>query len=350
MPQDPATPVSPEFPRGGGRPTAVFALRPSLVPDIFPADVVARLRRVVDCDPGSVLTGLASTADRDLLSRADILLTGWDCPVLDATALRYATRLRAVVHAAGSVKHHTTPELFAAGVVVSSAAGVNARPVAEYTMAAIVLASKRVFAHAAAARAGDPPPGYVPGERVGLTGSTVGVVGASRIGRLVVRMLSGYDVRCLVYDPYAGADDVRALGAEPVDLDTLCRISDVVTVHAPATPETYRMIDGPRLASMRDGTVLVNTARGALVDTEALAEHCATGRLDAVLDVTDPEPLPAGHPLLAMPNVLVTPHLAGAKGRELRRFGEFAVSEVERLLAGKPLAGRVDPGQLGRMA
>lgn len=328
----------------------MFALRPSLINDIFPPDLLTRLDRVVDCDTGSVLTATASPADRELLCRADILLTGWDCPVLDATALRHAPRLRAVVHAAGTVKNHTTPELFAAGIVVSSAAEANAQPVAEYTVAAAVLASKRAFAHAAATRAGEPPPGYVPGERVGLSGSTVGVVGASRTGRLVLRMLSGYDVRCLVHDPYLSAEDADALGAEPVDLDTLCRVSDVVTVHAPATPETYHMIDARRLASMRDGAVLVNTGRGTLVDTEALVERCATGRLDAVLDVTDPEPLPTDHPLLGMPNVLVTPHVAGAKGRELRRLGEFVVSEVERLVAGEPLAGLVRPDHLHRMA
>lgn len=88
-----------------------------------------------------------------------------------------------------------------------------------------------------------------------------------------------------------------------------------------------------------DGATLINTARGSLVDTEALAGHCATGHLDAVLDVTDPEPLPPDHPLLRLPNVLVTPHLAGSQGHELRRLGEFAVAEVARFTRGDPLHG-----------
>lgn len=333
-----------------GRPVAVFALHPHLISEIFPAEVLDRLQRSVTCDPTAALTEVATPTGRRLLRQADILLSGWGCPLLDADAVRLAPRLRAAIHAAGSVKGHVTPELFAAGVMVSSAAGVNARPVAEFTVASIVLAARRTFVHAAAYRAGRPAQGYLPGDRSGLCGSTIGVIGASRTGRLVLELLADYDVHCLVHDPYVQPAELRALGAEPADLDTLCRQSDVVTVHAPELPETRQLIDAGRLAQMRDGAVLINTARGSLVDTEALTEHCAAGRLDAVLDVTDPEPLPADHRLLTLPNVLVTPHLAGSRGRELRRFGEFVTAEVERLLAGRPLLGLVEPGDLPRLA
>ncbi len=91
---------------------------------------------------------------------------------------------------------------------------------------------------------------------------------------------------------------------------------------------------------------MINTARGSLIDTDALVGECASGRISAVLDVTDPEPLPAGHPLFGLPNVFITPHLAGAQGRELRRLGEFAVAELERLRAGHPLRGQVLPEHL----
>jgi phosphoglycerate dehydrogenase-like enzyme len=95
---------------------------------------------------------------------------------------------------------------------------------------------------------------------------------------------------------------------------------------------------------------VVNTACGSLVDTDALTKHCATGRIAAVLDVTDPEPLPPDHPLLHLPNVLVTPHLAGSQGNELRRLGEFAVAEVARLVNGEPLHGIVHASELSRIA
>jgi phosphoglycerate dehydrogenase-like enzyme len=332
----------------GERPVAVLAMRADLVGQIFPDPVLAQLSDLVDCDVATIFTD--ADAPPPDLTAAQILLTGWDSPRLTAAVLAAAPHLRLVVHAAGSVKQLTTPQLFAAGVTVSSAVAVNALPVAEFTVASIVLATRRVFRYAADYRAGVSRHGYPIGEDTGLYGLTVGVVGASQIGRLVLRMLADHGVQLLVYDPFLKPDRAAELGATAVDLDTLCRRSDVVTVHAPELPETYRMIDDRRLGLLRDGAVLVNTARGALVDTEALAAHCATGRLDAVLDVTDPEPLPVGHPLLGLPNVLVTPHLAGTRGRELRRFGEFVVSEVQRWLAGEPLLGRVDPAALSRSA
>ncbi|MFD0663304.1 NAD(P)-dependent oxidoreductase [Thermocatellispora tengchongensis] len=133
------------------------------------------------------------------------------------------------------------------------------------------------------------------------------MVGASRIGRHVLRRLRRFDVEVLLYDPYVNAAEAARLGAEPVGLDDLCRRSHLVTVHAPALPETRHMLDARRLDLLPENAVVVNTARGSLIDTQALTRACATGRISAILDVTDPEPLPPGHPLLAMPNVLVTP-------------------------------------------
>ncbi|MGY5006686.1 NAD(P)-dependent oxidoreductase [Streptomyces sp. 900105755] len=140
------------------------------------------------------------------------------------------------------------------------------------------------------------------------------------------------------------------LGAERVGLAELCRRSAVVSVHAPLLPETTGLLDAGMLALIPDGGVLVNTARGAIVDTAALTRECASGRLEADLDVTDPEPLPPGHPLLSLPNLLVTPHIAGAQGSEVRRLGRYAVAEVERWAAGEPLLGEVTREGLHRLA
>jgi phosphoglycerate dehydrogenase-like enzyme len=210
-------------------------------------------------------------------------------------------------------------------------------PVAEYTVAALILGAKQAFTKGPRS-ALDP--------NIGLTGSTVGVVGASRIGRLVLTWLERFTVTPLLYDPYITPGHARELGAEQVDLDTLCRRSNLLTIHAPALPETRHLIDGRRLGLLPDGAVVINTARGSLVDTEALVRECSTGRLSAILDVTDPEPLPPDHPLLGLPNVFVTPHLAGAQGRELRRLGEFATAEIGRLVRAEPLRGAVEAHHL----
>ncbi|MEU9996149.1 hydroxyacid dehydrogenase [Streptomyces sp. NPDC050848] len=311
-------------------------------------EVMARLRTladVVELDAGD----LTAPHARPLLADSEILLSGWGCPVIDEQVLSAAPRLRAVVHAAGSVKHHLSPAVWRRGLTVSSAAGANAVPVADYTMSMIQLAAKRVFREARAyGTSGAVWPALDPS--FGLRGRTVGVVGASRIGRLVLARLGTLPVRLLVADPYLDPAEARALGAELRDLDDLLGASDIVTLHAPLLPETTELLGAPRLALLRDGAVLINTARGALVDTEALVPHCVSGRIDAVLDVTEPEPLPAGHPLIGLPNVLLTPHVAGAMGTEVERLGAFAVDEIERLVHDLPLLGEVTAEDLSRIA
>lgn len=324
---------------------AVFALSPWARDGAFPPDVMRRLTALVELDPALTLTAFDHPAARAALRHAEILISGWGCPRVDAAVLDAAPNLRACVHAAGTVKNHLDPVVFQRGLAVSSAASANAVPVAEYTVAMLILGAKQAFARAAR-YARDPAVAAAASADSGLFGCTVGVIGASRIGRLVLQRLRAFDVTPLLHDPYVSAREARQLGADLVDLDTLCRRGDLVTVHAPALPETRHLLDARRLALLRDGAVVINTARGSLLDTAALARECAGGRISAVLDVTDPEPLPAGHPLLSMPNVFVTPHIAGAQGRELRRLGEFATAEVSRLVRGEPLQGAVDAAQL----
>lgn len=314
----------------------------------LPDGVRARLAAVCDV-PDLVVDDFGRPEARKALARADVLISGWGCPVVDAGVLADAPRLRAVMHAAGSVKQVLAPAVWERGITVSSAAPANAAPVAAYTVAAIHLSAKRVFRAAGEYRAGRPQDLTV-SPTTGLLDRTVGVIGASKIGRLVLGRLAGAGVRLLVHDPYLGASEAEALGAELVSLAALLTASDIVSLHAPLLPGTRHLIDARALGLLRDGAVLINTARGGLVDTEALAEHCAAGRIDAVLDVTDPEPLPPGHVLLTLPNVLVTPHVAGAMGTEVRLLGAFAVAEVERFAAGDALVGEVRAEDLPRIA
>jgi phosphoglycerate dehydrogenase-like enzyme len=236
------------------------------------------------------------------------------------------------------------------GISVSSAATANAQPVAEYTLAMILLAGKRVFDAVDAFRQGRSLGSWSPAQPFGNNGLAVGIVGASRTGRQVLDLLRPFDLEVLLHDPWVGADEARALGARAVTLDDLLGSSDVVSLHAPALPETYRMIGAAELDRMRDAATLINTGRGMLVDTEALTRHVLAGRLRAILDVTDPEPLPADHPLYEAPGALLTPHVAGSLGNELRRLGASAVAEVERLAKGLDLAHPVRADHLDRTA
>ncbi|WP_053850197.1 hydroxyacid dehydrogenase [Streptomyces sp. NRRL B-24085] len=332
------------------RPQALFAMTSENVPLVFPPEVLARLREWVDIDPAVVAEDLTDPALADVLARTEILVTGWGCPRLDAAALDAAPKLRAVLHAAGSVKGFATPEVWQRGIVVSSAAEANAVPVAEYTLAVILLAGKDVFVRRERMRAERSAPawGVVPG--IGSHGRRVGVIGASRIGRKVIELLRPFDLAVTLTDPYLDDAGAAELGVPLAGLDDLLRTSEIVTVHAPETPETRHLIGRRELALMPDGAVLVNTARGSLVDTDALVDELRAGRLSAVLDVTDPEPLPADSPLHDLPNAFVTPHLAGSQGNELARLGLAVAEEAERVVSGAGLAWPVDYARLERTA
>lgn len=323
------------------RPVTVAAMGADVAERLITGEVRERLHRVADVQ--GVVDDFAGVD----LSRTEVLFTSWSCPPVTAEVLARAPELRAVVHAAGSVKHHVTDACWERGIAVSSAAAANAQPVAEFTLAAILFANKRVVDIARAyraARANDDWDARYPG--FGNYRRTVGVVGASRIGRRVIELLRPFDVEVLVSDPYLDDD----LGVRRVGLDELVAASDVVTLHAPDLPETRHLMDAGRLAAMRDGATLINTARAALVDQEALTRELAVGRLFAVLDHTEPEFLPPGSPLYDLPNVLVTPHIAGSLGGELVRMADLALDELSRYARGLPFEHPVERGSLSRSA
>jgi phosphoglycerate dehydrogenase-like enzyme len=330
------------------RPTAVLAMGLDVAPAVFPPGLRERLRRCVDLTDEPLTGSLTGTEAGAVLADTQLLITGWGCPPLAADVLALAPRLQAIVHSAGSVKSLVTEAVWERGLLVSSAADANAGPVVDYTVAVITLASKRALS--TAARYGESWPAF--SEREGADGRTVGIIGASRIGRGVLARLSASDsdYRLLLADPYVTRREAASLGAELVPLDELCGRSSVVSIHAPQLPETLHLMDAAMLALVPDGATVVNTARGSLLDTDALTRECASGRLDAFLDVTDPEPLPSGHPLLTLPNVLTTPHLAGAQGSEVRRLGVYAVEEAERFARGEPLRGGLGRADLTRLA
>ena len=290
------------------------------------------------------VVGLAS-ADDDALAAARVLVTGWGTPALDAALLDRLPRLELVAHAAGSVWGMVTPEVWARGVRVTSAAHANARAVADFTVSVVHLAVKNVLRLGLTAAREHAMPGR-DGIR-GLDGAVVGLVGFGLIARLVAEALRPLDVRLLVHDPYYDADDARRAGVELVGLPDLLTSCDVVSVHAPLTDGTRGMLGAAELGLLAPSATLLNTARGGLVDHDALARTLADRPdLFAVLDVTDPEPLPDGHPLLTLGNAFLTPHVAGSLGTEEARLGHAAADEVDRWAAGEPPRHEVRPEQL----
>ncbi|MET7680447.1 hydroxyacid dehydrogenase [Streptomyces sp. NPDC005423] len=333
-------------------PVAVFALDPVHLPLLFPAALMTRLGEVARIDPSLVVRDFAGPGREaaHALAEADVLITGWGSPRLGTETLAAMPRLRTVLHAAGSVRSLVGAALWNHGVTVSSAVTANAVPVAEYTLAMILLAGKDAFALRERFRRSHAHPSAAETAPVGNVGRRVGVIGASRVGRRLLELLRPFDFEVLLYDPYVNPAEAAELGVRLLPLEELLRLSDIVSLHAPDIPETRHLLDRARLGLIRDGGVLINTSRGALVDHSALTDDLLSGRLQAILDVTEPEPLPADSPLYTLPNVFLTPHVAGSLGNELERLGRVVVDELERVAAGLPLAHEIHHADLARTA
>ncbi|MFM9370912.1 hydroxyacid dehydrogenase [Streptomyces sp. Da 82-17] len=319
------------------RPRTLLVMEDRALAMQFGPAELSRLRSLADVQEPLSVSELGSAEALRRLAGAEVLITSWGCPRLDADVLAAAPRLKAVLHAAGSVRGHVTDAVFDRGILVTTAADANAEPVAHFTLAAVLWAFKKAPFLAQDARTHREDLSYLDGRgELSGVGRTVVVVGFSRIGGRVVRLLRELDLaRVLVVDPVADPEAVRAAGAEPASLPDALPQADVLTLHAPALPETRHLIGAAELDRLPPHAVLVNTARGSLVDTRALEAACRAG-LHAILDVTEPEPLPAESPLYDLPNVMLTPHIAGSLGSESRRMTAMALTELDRLTSGRP--------------
>jgi phosphoglycerate dehydrogenase-like enzyme len=319
---------------------------------IFPPTLLSTLGGDLVLLSDEPLTSVDGERAAEVLAETDILVTGWGCPPLTDDVLAKAPRLRFALHAAGSVKEHVTEAVWRRGIQVSTAAAANAVPVAEYTLAMILLANKKVLQSALAVQRNRGlrinPQELFPG--LGNYGQAIGIVGASRVGRALIGLLKPFAFDVLVADPFLTPADAAELGVALVELDDLLAASDIVSLHAPSLPGTRHLIDARRLELIRPGATFINTSRGALVDQDALVRRIQRGDLFAVLDVTTPEVLDADHPLYGHDNVIITPHIAGSLGVELTRLGATAIDEARRAARGEPLKYPVTPESEARTA
>ena len=290
-------------------------------------------------------TGTENPADKNemkrLLNGADACITSWEVAPLDAEIISSAASLKAVVHMGGSVKRMVSDELFKKGVRVFGASPVLAETVAETALGFMIIGMKKGWEIAAAVKDGGwrEYPCWPPRE---LRGKTVGIIGASQVGRHVIKLLKLFKVDILVYDPFLSKEDEKLLNVRSVKLSELAAESDVISLHAPVNANTKQMLNSDIFKVMKDNALIVNTARGALIDEPALINELSSGRFYAVLDVSDPEPPVVDSPLRKLSNVTLFPHFAGCiedcsdmslrAAEELRRYfsGENPLYEITR--------------------
>jgi phosphoglycerate dehydrogenase-like enzyme len=326
-------------------------LPPKLESELFADESLRRLARLGRLIRRDELESRArhDRPEGDPRLQADILITGWGSRPLPPES-GPVDRLKLIVHSAGSIRSLIPVSLLADGVRVSQASAGMAQSVAELALYMTIARLRdldrvdRVMSSGHAWAAADFGLGRT------LSGATVGVIGASRVGRAYVKLVVAAGADVLLHDPYVSERECKELGARPAPLDDLLGQSTVVALHAPVRQETRQMMDARRLALIPDGGVLVNTARSALIDTAALLAELRTGRISAALDVFDEEPLPADSEWWQLPNVLLTPHLGARTWHSRRTQGQIVVDEVRRYTAGLDLRYEVLPATYDLMA
>jgi len=285
------------------------------------------------------------------LSGATVAITGWGSQKFDREMLEAADSLRLIAHSAGSVKSIVDEAVYDRGIRVTTSASANAVPVAQFTVAMMVIMLKQVPWLAEQYRRNAPRSEMDRLNHVReLQDIDVGLVGASRIGRLVVQQLKQFSrIRIRMYDPYLSQSQAAELGVQLCSLEEVFRCP-VVSIHAPKTPQTHHMVNARLLSLLPDHAVLINTSRGSLIDEDALIAEVRKRPIYVALDVTDPEPPAPDSPLRSEPNIILTPHIAGAMKQACLEMGQLAIDQTLRFLSGKSLQHEVTRAMLPTQA
>ena len=273
-----------------------------------------------------------------LMERAEIVLAGW--AQVTEPMLARAPRLRMIEKWGIGVDRIDVEAVRRRSIPLAITAGSNAGPVAELAIALMLGVYRRLAQVDSALRRGQWLKAEMRGLCYQLTGKTVGLLGFGNIGRTVARRLRGFEVRVIYFDSSRASADVEtALGAQWVPLAELLAESDILSLHAPFVPETAKIINAEAIAAMKTGAVLINTARGELVDEAALYDALVAGKLrGAGIDAFETEPPPPDHPLLALDQVLATPHVGGAVFDNVDNVARHAIGNILKFLRGEALA------------
>ena len=274
-----------------------------------------------------------------------VAVVAYSHPIVDGLLLDRCPRVKIVSNHGVGVDHIDVAAAQQRGVLVGNTPGCLDAATADMTMALILSVARNIVIGDRFAR-GSEFTHYDPSILIGqeVTGSTLGIVGMGRIGVEVARRARAFDMTILYHNRNRRPDIEDSLGVQFVTLNDLLRVSDFVTLNCPLTEETHGLIGSAEFQQMKTSGILINMARGPVVQTDALYEALTTGQITAAgLDVTDPEPLPRDHPLLQLDNVIVAPHLGSASNVTRRRMMQITVDNLIAGLEGRPLLHEVAP-------
>lgn len=332
------------------RPDILIAMRPALFDQLFAEEQQTRLRAL----GGVTLQPCEDNFDEAQLTRLirgrDIVITSWGTPPFSDAVLAAADRLQLIAHSAGTIKRLLLPPVFAEGRRVTHAAEAMAIPVAETTLMLILLCLRRFHKIDSAFKESGWAAAKAMGPGRELAGARIGIIGAGHTGRAVISKLRVLDAVLWLYDPYVSDGEAAAMGARKVGLEKLLRECPVVSLQAPSTPETYRMLGAEQFSWLQDGAVFINTARTHPIDEAALLAELQSGRISAALDVFEEEPLPDNSPFRRLDNVIISPHMAAVTDQAYRRQGRITTDEVASYLSEGKLRYEVTRDMLDKMA
>ncbi len=276
-----------------------------------------------------------------LVSDADAVITQF-API-NAEVIAAMSRARVIVRYGIGVDNVDLNAARERGIPVCNVPDYCIDEVADHTLAFILAASRNVVGNCVGIRGGSWSLAVPLTRMYALCDLTIGVVGFGRIGRAVTSRLGPFKCRRLVHDPLAPLDAIRDAGCEPVELAALLAQADIVTLHCPSTPQTRQMLNAATIEHMKPGVIIINVARGDLIETSALIAALQAGKIAAAaLDVCDPEPIPASSPLCGMENVVLSSHVASASVRAVRTLRETAANIAARAIRGEPLPNIVN--------
>lgn len=328
----------------------LFIMEACSFDQVYPKQVRNEIEKLTDIY-ASPLTMEDIANDKFILREVEAIFTGWGGPKIDQEFLEAAPNLKVVFFAAGSIKTIATDAAWEKGIVFTTAVTANAIPVAEYTLSQILLSLKGGWRLAQDMKRYKKYPERHSYQIPGAFGSTVGLISLSRVGRKVNEYLQPFDINVLAYDPFIDEEEAAELNVELCSIEEIFERSDVISLHAPWLEETVGMITGAHFEKMKPYAGFINTARGAIVrETEMIRVLQQREDITAVLDVTYPEPPHHESPLYTLPNVILTPHIAGSEGEERGRMGSYMLAELKRYLSGKQMKWQVSKKEFDLMA
>jgi phosphoglycerate dehydrogenase-like enzyme len=324
-----------------------------IIRKVYPQETLSKLEQLAGLDSSRIISGENREFCAEVLAETDVIFSTWGMPVFSEEEIRRCLpKLKAIYYAAGSVQAFAKPFLNC-GVRIFSAWAANAVPVAEFAVAQIILANTGYFQAARYHSAGDTARSYPFAHSFpGNYGCRVGILGAGQIGTLVIKMLKSYRLDIMVFDPFLSEERAAELNVTKATLEEIFSECQTISNHLANNAQTVGMLNYERCFShMKNNAAFINTGRGAQVVEEdlvrALQEKPDT---TALLDVTWPEPPQPGHPFYSMPNVFLTPHIAGSKGDEVQRMSLYMLQEFNRIAAGESPLYEVTAEMLAHMA